>query len=52
MSDSEGDNSDDMSLSSDASHPPALSPERYDVAIELGALFEEEEALYVSSQLL
>ena len=48
-SDSEGDNSDSMPLSSDASHPPPSSPDRDNAAIELEALLEEEEALRVST---
>ena len=48
-SDSEGDNSDGVPLSSDASHPPPSSPDRDNAAIELDALLEEEEALRVST---
>ena len=48
-SDSEGDNSDGMPLSSDASHPPPSSPDRDNAAIELSALLEEEGALRVST---
>lgn len=48
-SDSEGDNSDVMPPSSDASHPPPSSPDRDNAAIELDALLEEEEGLRVST---
>ena len=49
-SDSEGDNSDGVPMSSDASsHPPPSSPDRDNAAIELDALLEEEEAMRVST---
>jgi len=49
MSDSEND-SNGLSLSSDAPHPPPSSPGLDEAAIELDALLEEEEAVRTSSQ--